>query len=44
VSWMAGDAGEDVGEPALRIDIIYPGGGDQARPCTLFFRDTGLEQ
>ena len=26
---MAGDAGEDVGEPGLRIDIVELGGADQ---------------
>ena len=30
MSWMGGDAGEDVGQPGLRIDIVQFGGDDQA--------------
>ena len=30
MSWMGGDAGEDVGQPGLRIDTIDLGGDDQA--------------
>jgi hypothetical protein len=27
---MAGDAGEDVGEPGLRVDVVHLGRDDQA--------------
>ena len=30
LSGMAGDAGEHVGEPGLRIDVVQFGGDDQA--------------
>ena len=28
--WMPGDAGQDIGQPGLRIDIVQFGGDDQA--------------
>jgi hypothetical protein len=30
MSWMSGDAGENIGEPGLRIDAVHFGCDDQA--------------
>jgi len=30
---MAGDAGQDIGQPSLRIDIVQFGGDDQTIDC-----------
>jgi hypothetical protein len=30
MSWMGGDAGEDIGQPGLRIDAIHLGRDNQA--------------
>jgi hypothetical protein len=30
MSRMGGDAGEDIGQPGLRIDTVHLGGNDQA--------------